>query len=91
MRQTQKNWILDFIDFHGSVTPARMGGQIWDSRLWPSQGDKRCREMRAAGILLSERDGKFEKFYRADRILIPNIEVYNEPSRLFALPKIISN
>ena len=55
----QKEYILEYIDKFGSVIPAKMGGKTFvasDNKeyLFPSEIGKRCREMRAAGILDSE-------------------------------------
>lgn len=58
----QKQWIVDYIKAYGSVTPALMGGRVWNGSIWPSQGDKRCRELRKAGILTSYFNGKYEVF-----------------------------
>jgi len=60
---TQKELILKYIEEFGSITPARMGERAYKGEWFGSETSKRCREMRAEGILRSEPDGKFEKFY----------------------------
>ena len=68
----QKEFILEYITEEGSITPARMIGKLYkandgETYMFPSELGKRCREMRAAGILDSEPDKdnpKFERFFR---------------------------
>lgn len=60
----QKDLILQYIDEHGSITPAKVLGHSYRGGIIPAEASKRCREMRAKGILVSEKDGKFEKFRR---------------------------
>lgn len=59
---TQKELILDYIKTHGSILPAKVGGLIHKGVMLGSESSKRCREMRAAGLLTSHNDGKFEVF-----------------------------
>lgn len=67
---TQKSLILEYIREHGSILPAKMAGFVFKDQMMGSETSKRCREMRKAGILRSEPDGKFERF------LLNDINVY---------------
>lgn len=61
---TQKQIILEYIDLHGSILPAKMAGQVFKGVMFGSETSKRCRELRKAGYLLSHREGKFEVYMR---------------------------
>lgn len=61
---TQKQIILEYLSLHGSILPAKMAGEIFKGVMLGSETSKRCREMRKEGILYSDRDGKFERFYK---------------------------
>lgn len=67
-QRTQKQLILDYIDTFGEITPAKMGGHLWEDGFFGSETSKRCREMRTAGILESRSEGKFEVFYRPEPV-----------------------
>lgn len=66
---TQPELIIEYINQNGSITPAKLNDK--DRRVFidsveygwlGSQTDKRCRELRAKGVLFSEKDGKYEVF-----------------------------
>jgi len=48
-KQLVKSWILD----HGFIIPARMGGRIYKKAMFGSSLSRRCRNMRADGVLES--------------------------------------
>lgn len=65
MKPTQKQLIKLYLDEHGSITPARLCGTPYLNGFFGAEISKRCREMRAEGLLRSEPDEKrpkFEKF-----------------------------
>ena len=61
---TQKQIILEYLALHGSILPAKISGEVFKGVMFGSETSKRCREMRKEGILYSDRDGKFERFYK---------------------------
>lgn len=67
----QKDLILAYVKEYGSIVPAKMGGKEWRDGFFGSETSKRCREMRKAGILVSEPEGKFERFRLAP---MPKVE-----------------
>lgn len=69
---TQKQLILNWIDEHGYIVPAKMCGFIYNGIMFGSDTPKRCREMRQSGILKSKPDEnpKFERFYRIEKLKI---------------------
>ena len=80
----QKEFILEYITETGSITPARMIGKLYkandgETYMFPSELGKRCREMRAAGILDSEPDKDNPKFERFFRIKQEKIEIKQMP------------
>lgn len=60
---TQKELIVEYIKERGSILPAKVGGVIYKGEMLGSESSKRCRELRKIGMLESEPDGKFERFY----------------------------
>lgn len=60
---SQHELILKFVKEYGEITPARIGGKAWEGGFFGAESSKRCRELRAKGLLASERRGKFEVFY----------------------------
>lgn len=60
---TQQELILEYCKEHGSILPAKLYGFVYKDQIFGSELSKRCRELRKAGKLLSEKDGKFERFY----------------------------
>ena len=70
---TQQQLILGYINKYGSILPAKCAGFIFDGEMMGSETSKRCRELRKKGILRSEKDGKFERFYLAVAIIPQNM------------------
>lgn len=68
-RITQKQLILNWIDEHEYIIPAKMCGLIYNGIMFGSDSPKRCREMRQSGILESAPDEnpKFERFFRKQK------------------------
>ena len=70
---TQHEGIIKYIEKYGSILPAKKGGEIMNfdngyyEVMFGSETSKRCRELRSAEILKSEKDGKFERFYLTKR------------------------
>lgn len=62
---TQKDLIKTYIEEFGSILPAKMYGKVYKGEMFGSETSKRCREMRKSGLLRSEEEGKFERFYLA--------------------------
>lgn len=60
---TQHQLITEYIKEHGSILPAKCYGLVYKDQMLGSETSKRCRELRAKGVLRSEQDGKFERFY----------------------------
>ncbi len=48
---------------HPSILPAKIGGHIYRGIMFGSETSKRCRELRAKGVLRSEGAGKFERYF----------------------------
>ena len=63
---TQETQILDYLSDHNSITPAKMGGKIYNNKMFGSETSRACRKLRAEGKLISRREGKFEVFYLKD-------------------------
>lgn len=61
---TQKHLILNWIDLHGYIVPAKMSGKVFEGTMFGSETSRRCREMRKAGILGNDGAGKFARFWR---------------------------
>lgn len=64
MKLTQHKIITEYVREHGSITPAKLNDSLRAYRgEWiGSQADKRCRELREKGILISHKEGKYEVF-----------------------------
>lgn len=60
---TQYQLILRYLEEFGSIVPAKVGGSEYRGGFFGSETSKRCRELRKRGMLRSEKDGKFERFY----------------------------
>ncbi len=60
-----KNWILE----NGSILPAKIAGVVFQGVMFGSESSKRCREMRARGIVHSAKDARFERFSLAEPIV----------------------
>lgn len=63
---TQKELIIKYIQEHGSILPAKLGGELYLGIMFGSETTKRCRELRAKNVLHSRPEGKFERFYFTD-------------------------
>jgi len=64
--KTQYQIIKDWITQNGSILPAKMSGVIFEDTMFGSETSKRCRELRKMGLLRSEQEGRFERFYFAE-------------------------
>lgn len=64
MKKPQKQIILEYIDVHGSILPAKIGGKLWGETMFGSETSKRCRELRQEGKLTSKKEGKFERYFK---------------------------
>lgn len=64
---TQKQLIKEYLYQFGSILPAKLAGVVYKGEMFGSETSKRCRELRAEGMLVSEGDGKFERFYLKGR------------------------
>jgi hypothetical protein len=60
---TQPQLIIEYIKQYGSILPAKVAGLVYNDHMLGSETSKRCRELRAKGVLRSEQEGKFERFY----------------------------
>lgn len=88
MYQTQKQLILEYLEEHDSILPAKIGGTVYKGVMFGSETSKRCRELRKSGKLWSLPDGKFERFYdwpasivnhREGKIIHPNPQPKFQP------------
>lgn len=53
-----------------------MGGEVWRGEMFGSESSKRCRELRAKKILVSEGVGRFERFYLNPKLKhLPRINI----------------
>lgn len=62
---TQKQLIMKYVSKFGSILPAKMSGRIMWRNMFGSETSRRCRELRADGLLRSEGEKRFERFYLA--------------------------
>lgn len=69
---TQHDLILEFIKQKGSILPAKMGGYQFMGEMFGSETNRRARELRKRGILRSEKEGRFERFF----LVNPPMKVY---------------
>jgi len=60
---TQHQLVKEYIKEFGSILPAKIGGTIYKGQMFGSETSKRCRELRKSGILVGQKDGKFERFF----------------------------
>jgi hypothetical protein len=60
---TQQQIAIEYIKEFGSMLPAKIPGFFYKGHVCGSEMSKRCRELRKKGILRSEKDGKFERYY----------------------------
>ena len=74
---TQKQLIIEWIEEHGYIIPAKMGGNIYKGIMFGSETPARCREMinyEYNGVLLDREtwseNPKFKKFFiKSDSLL----------------------
>ena len=59
---TNPEKVIQYIEAHGSFTPAFCANKEIDGLFFGSEIARVCRKMRAEGVLVSERNGKFEVF-----------------------------
>lgn len=59
---TQHELVIEYIKKYGSILPAKMAGILFMGHMFGSETSKRCRELRKLGKLLSQKEGKFERF-----------------------------
>lgn len=65
--KTQKEIVMDYVNQHGSIVPARMGGKITTSGFFGSEVSRVCRKLREEGKLTSPSkrvNGKFKIFFK---------------------------
>ena len=65
---TQTEQVIYWIQEHGEITPARLGGKIYKGRMFGSETSRVCRTLRADGYLESKKTGRFTSFYLAGDI-----------------------
>lgn len=60
---TQAQILLQIIKDKGSVIPSKMCGQVYNGVMCGSDFPRRARALRKQGILRSEKEGRFERFF----------------------------
>lgn len=60
---TQAQLLLQIIKDKGSVIPSQMCGQVYNGVMCGSDFPRRARALRKQGILRSEKEGRFERFF----------------------------
>lgn len=63
---TQYQLIKEWCEIHGKIIPAKMSGTVFMGTMFGSETSKRCRELRAKGVLSSSPEGKFEVYWLKD-------------------------
>jgi SET domain-containing protein len=61
--KTQHELIIEYIKEFGSIVPAKMYGEIYKGQMCGSEFSRRARELRKKGVLFSQKEGKFERFF----------------------------
>lgn len=59
---TQQELVMEYVREFGFIIPAKQGGHPYRGGFFGSETSRACRYLRKAGKLISEREGKFEKF-----------------------------
>jgi len=90
-KKTQKEAVMEYVEFNGSIVPAKMIGKTWNGLFFGTEITRRCRELRQSGYFKSAREGKFEKFFKANYEMVQIAREEKEQSKLFDLPIITSN
>ena len=62
---------MEWVREHGSILPAKMAGVIYKGIMFGSETSKRCRELRANGLLKSHGEGRFEVFTLTEELVTP--------------------
>lgn len=78
---TQQELVIQFIKQHGSILPAKMGGRIYLGEMFGSETGRRCRNLRNKGILRSQQEGRFERFFLVD-VPVRSYRVVDELGRV---------
>lgn len=60
---TEKQALYDYIKANGEAIPAKLHGKVWMGHFFGSEVTRRARDLRKEGKVVSEKEGKFEKFY----------------------------
>lgn len=60
---TQAQILLQIIKDKGSVIPSKMCGRVYNGLMCGSDFPRRARALRKQGILRSEKEGRFERFF----------------------------
>ena len=90
-KKTQKEAVMEYVDFNGSIIPAKMIGKTWNGLFFGTEITRRCRELRQSGFFKSEREGKFEKFFKAGHEIAKEIKTPKDQTTLFEMPILRSN
>ena len=92
MYQTQKQLILEYLEEHGSILPAKIGGTVYKGVMFGSETSKRCRELRKSGHLLSHKNGKFEVYTKrviaVDPVFQPILDNLSPLQQLFPVDQL---
>lgn len=90
---TQPQLVIEYIKDRGSILPAKLGGVVYLGTMFGSETTKRCRELRKKGVLFSQKEGKFERFFanRSHRIfntetVVPELMKIEKPSQPTLMP-----
>lgn len=60
---TQADLVIKYCEENGSIIPAKLVQRAYKGEWFGSEISRVCRGLRAKGVLISEKDGRFEKFY----------------------------
>lgn len=69
---TQSELLLQIIKDKGSVIPSQMCGRVYNGIMCGSDFPRRARDLRKKGILRSQSEGRFERFF----LVNPPMKVY---------------
>lgn len=67
---TQHALVIAYIKQYGSIVPAKHYGEVYLGVMFGSELSNRARELRKKGILHSEKDGKFERYFLKENVKI---------------------
>lgn len=68
---TQQQIAIEYIKEFGSILPAKISGFFYKGHICGSEMSKRCRELRKRGILRSEPEGKFTRYFLNENNTLP--------------------